>query len=603
MSNKKIPMNLKRGRKVLDKYDDIEILQDFKWDSNKNRWYLKLELTSDFNGIIPKKSLWYLIAQDDYPRGNIRIYPDSKTGFNETYEHQSNNGVNSDNDLWKSGNLCLDSQFKDFNLIDSAEEQDVDKKILWNVDRAIKWINALNTNSLINAGDSFELPQFNCAWGHKFIFMENYDTFIKWNEIKSKKGYITNALFENDTFDFFITNEFKNENDDIILKLGWGTFLYEEMKEFIDGMWFLLDEIPVLNHWQAPNTFNELIRIFENEKRDFLSEFKTLVYGKEELFRDNENHLIIVGFPIPEKIGNENKLIHWQAFLFQFNCSKTCNPPINFMPNKNRIYLKKDKLILSSDENINWIDSQNWSENKILNRGSLSQTFKSKNVLVIGVGTIGSVISDLIVHEGIKDITLIDNDNLEIGNLSRYNLTLNELHKPKSKEFSRHLNKINPFTNANGIFDTFVYDENKTLTYDEYDMIIDCTGENQVLYDLEKFEFEHEKIFISVSIGINADNVYLLLQKGTKFNVDKFIKDLQPFMEENRMKLDEMELPRDGTKCWMPVFPVKYHDIMSISSLTVKIIEKFIESNEKEWIKFYSKEDSSDAVGYKLIEF
>lgn len=602
MLNKKIPHNLKIGRRVLDKEDSVRILDDFKWDSENECWYLKLELTSDFDGIIPKKSLWYLTAKDYYPCGNIRIYPDSKSGFDETYEHQSNNGLNSGNGLWKSGNLCLDSQFRDFNLIDSAEEQNVDKKILWNVQRAIMWINSLNTNSLINCGDPFELPQFECEYYQRFIFVENYNTFTEWNKNGFKKGYITNALFENGKTGFFLANEFKTESCESILKLDWGIFLSEEIKEFNEGMWFLLDEVPVLNHWQAPNTFNELIKIFENEKRNFFSEFETLIHNKEDVFRNNEMHLIIVGFPIPEKIGNDNKIIHWQAFKFQFNCSETCNDTIDFMTYKDRIYLRKDKMILCSDEYINWIDSQNWGENKILNRGSLSQTFKSKKVLVIGAGTIGSAISDLIVHEGIKDITLIDYDNLEIGNLSRYNLTLNELHKSKSVEFSKHLNKINPFVNAKYIDSNFYYDEDKTVCYDKFDIIMDCTAENQVIYDLEKFEFKHSKIFISISIALNADNVYLLLQEGTKLNASKFISKLQPFMQKTNRELDQMDLPRDGTKCWMPIFPVKYHDIMSISSLTVKIIERFIESDEKEWIKFYKKEDIVDSIGYKLIE-
>ena len=156
--------------------------------------------------------------------------------------------------------------------------------------------------------------------------------------------------------------------------------------------------------------------------------------------------------------------------------------------------------------------------------------------------------------------------------------------------------------NVKYINDAFSYDENDVSDYNQFDILIDCTGENQVLYDLEKFEFEHAKIFISISIGINADNVYLLLQKGTKFNATNFIQELQPFIEENLEKLDGMDLPRDGTKCWMPVFPVKYHDILSISALSVKIIEKFIESDEIEWIKFYSKDDSLDSIGYKLIE-
>ncbi len=601
MSNKKIPNNLKIGRRVLDKYENIEILEDFKWDSNKKCWYLKLELTSDFSGIILKKSSWYLTAKDDYPKGNIRIYPDSKTGFDETYEHQSNNGLDSGNKLWKSGNLCLDSQFRDFNLIYNAEEQDAERKILWNVCRALEWINALNTNSLVKTGDPFELPQFNLTVALKFVFMENNETFEKWSNNNFKKGYVTNAIFENGQFGFFVANEFRNETDETILKPDWGTFLSEE-KDFNEGIWFLLDEIPVLNYWQAPNTFNELINTFKNEERDFISEFKTLIWGKEEVFRNNEKHLIIVGFPIPEKIGEENKTIHWQAFQFKFNCLETCNPTINYKGHKNRVFFKKDKLILSSDNKVDWMDSQNWSENKILNRGSLSQTFKSKNVLMIGVGTIGSVIADIMVHEGIKDITLIDNDDLEIGNLSRYNLTLDQLHKPKSEEFSKHLNKINPFANAKYLKSTFDYDEDETSNYDKFDIIMDCTGENQVLYDLEKYEFEHGKIFISVSIGINADNIYLLLQKGCKFDYSKFINELQPFMKENQKRLDEMDLSRDGTKCWMPVFPVKYHDILSISSLTIKIIERFIESNEKEWIKFYKKEDAANTIGYRLIE-
>ena len=601
MSTKKIPDNLKKGRRVLDKYKNIKILDDFKWDSNIERWYLKLELTADFNGTIPKKSIWYLTADDDYPKGTIGIYPDSKTGFDETYEHQSNNGLISSNKLWKSGKLCLDSQFKDFNLLDNVEEQDSNKKILCNVNKAIEWINAVNTNSLTKTGNPFELPQFNCTYNIKFVFMEDYETFVKWNENNFKKGYIANSIFNNGEYDFFIVNEFKNETGETILKTNWGAFLSEEKKEYHEGIWFLLDEFPVLNHWQAPSTYSELITIFKNEQRDFLSEFKTLIQGKEEVFRNNEMHPIVIGFPIPEKIGEKNKTIHWQAFLFQFNCLETCNNPINSYNNKNRIYLKKDKILLCNEENMNWIDSQNWSEKKILNRGSISQSFKSKNVLIIGVGTIGSAISDIIVHEGVKNITLIDDDELEIGNLSRYNLSLKELHKSKSIEFSKHLNRINPLTNVKPINNSFDYDENKILKYDKYDIIIDCTGENQVLYDLEKFEFKHEKIFISLSISLNADNIYLLLQKGTKFNADKFIEKLKPFMEENMMKLDQLDLPRDGTKCWMPIFPAKYHDILSVSSLTIKIIEKFIESDEKECIKFYKKEDISDNIGYKLI--
>ncbi len=88
----------------------------------------------------------------------------------------------------------------------------------------------------------------------------------------------------------------------------------------------------------------------------------------------------------------------------------------------------------------------------------------------------------------------MDSDKLEIGNLSRHTLGLKEIGKQKSKEVVFRLNQANPHAKAKYIDKDFKFCAESIKKMDNYDLIIDCTGEDSVLSDLEQFEFKSKKI-------------------------------------------------------------------------------------------------------------
>lgn len=66
------------------------------------------------------------------------------------------------------------------------------------------------------------------------------------------------------------------------------------------------------------------------------------------------------------------------------------------------------------------------------------------NIAVIGVGALGSVLSEVLVRAGVKNIALIDEDVLESGNVHRHMATLVDVGKSKVPVIALRLRQISP---------------------------------------------------------------------------------------------------------------------------------------------------------------
>lgn len=601
-STKKVSEELKRGRRTLDFINEVKILQDWQYDHVLDRWHIQICINADIEGKIPNNSIWYVVVKENYPKGTVKIYPDAVEGCNLTFEHQSNNGTKAKNGLWRNGSLCLESQLKALGRYYlEPEPQNVDWRLWWNVKRAVCWINDANSDKLAVKGHPFELPQFNDTLPY-CVISEDDKTFRKWNKLRYKYGIAELDLYKL----YYITKEFKTNEGMKIHNVNWGKYLSKRFKNPVTAMWIILDEIPVIKKWQAPNSLKELINAFEAQnsegivkKRGLLDIIKKIIKENSLTMRDGQQHLLLLGFPIPEKIGYENSTIHWQAIKLP----ALTKIVINGFRDPEVLLWKKDKThVLTPKLKLEWLKPQNWSTQKITNRGRLPRDIISMNVVVIGAGTIGASIAELIVRSGVTKISIIDDDELEIGNLSRHTLTLEQIGYKKSKKIADHLNEINPNVKADGIDKKFEYSDEFVEEMNKFDLIIDCTSEDTVLDELEKFEFKKDKIFASISIGIGAENLYLSLQKGKEFKSKDFCEKLLPYLEEDMNKFPEHDLPRDGVKCWSPTFPARYDDILLASSTAVKVLENFIDNDQKKLNVIYNKHSTSEFIGYQKVE-
>ncbi len=114
------------------------------------------------------------------------------------------------------------------------------------------------------------------------------------------------------------------------------------------------------------------------------------------------------------------------------------------------------------------------------NRGQFSDLV-NKKVLILGVGTIGSKIAELLTKSGVTSITIIDNETLQVGNICRHVLTIDSIYKSKVKELSKHLLKINPFLEINPIHGNVLSTDIVNYNiFSEHDLVISCIGDNNI---------------------------------------------------------------------------------------------------------------------------
>jgi len=72
------------------------------------------------------------------------------------------------------------------------------------------------------------------------------------------------------------------------------------------------------------------------------------------------------------------------------------------------------------------------------------EALSEKSVMLVGCGSVGSALAEMLVRAGVEKLTLVDPDTLAEENLSRHMLTRADLGQPKVKAMAAKLLDINP---------------------------------------------------------------------------------------------------------------------------------------------------------------
>jgi hypothetical protein len=223
------------------------------------------------------------------------------------------------------------------------------------------------------------------------------------------------------------------------------------------------------------------------------------------------------------------------------------------------------------------VASENWHAEQLSTRGKLSEGLASTTVLVIGAGALGAPLAELLVRAGVQQLTIIDDERLEMGNLTRHPLGLDDLKTPKASALATRLNLAAPHAAVEGINVDFPpVKEMDRAQVQRCDVILDCTGHDAVLHYLEHFPWCGAKHFFSISLGLRARRLFCFTAYGTRFPHLDFRKALEPWLKREIEEYAELELPREGVGCWHPVFPARVDDIWMLASVAVKYIESIM---------------------------
>lgn len=228
---------------------------------------------------------------------------------------------------------------------------------------------------------------------------------------------------------------------------------------------------------------------------------------------------------------------------------------------------------------------QTIDESMFFGRGAICDNIRKKKIALIGLGAIGSMVAEALAHSGIRKIGLWDSDVVEPGNICRSTYCLQDIGDSKVQVIAKRIRDINPFIEseeivASGRWEEFFgpndvrykggsfYDNINYSNQGEalkkirdYDLIIDCTGRNEILHFIS-YSLPNKDI-ISIAITNKARELLCISNKnGNAFELRKTYL--------SAIAQDTKDFYVEGSGCYDPTFKATYFDVCSLVNLCIK---------------------------------
>ncbi|WP_218145989.1 HesA/MoeB/ThiF family protein [Massilia timonae] len=117
---------------------------------------------------------------------------------------------------------------------------------------------------------------------------------------------------------------------------------------------------------------------------------------------------------------------------------------------------------------------------------------QQSHVLVLGAGSLGSAVIDLLARSGVGKITIVDPDYLSSPNIGRHLLGADMLGYPKAKSVAAHVGRSVPSCQLSGTSESAeAWLQRSTLA--EVTVVLDFTGEPEVRSALESARLAHPR--------------------------------------------------------------------------------------------------------------
>lgn len=259
---------------------------------------------------------------------------------------------------------------------------------------------------------------------------------------------------------------------------------------------------------------------------------------------------------------NFQESTHWQLIKV----------PVDNIPIKKKKGLSGTNRSCIS-QRIIWSGTANCSYDRFFGRAKLTNKITTKKILIIGVGALGSTLATLLTRGGITNIGFYDFDSVQMGNMCRSSYSFSQVTLTKIEALQRNLINISPFINfmPMGLHFPKNWKEESTRIkahLSQYDLIFDCSAEDQVLYVLDQLELSGIDIY-SFSISNEAKDLACIKGPNLVNKTETFFSKL-PAPET---------LFYEGTGCHYPTFKATYTDINALLNTAVSFINNQLTKN------------------------
>ena len=560
---------LRAGLAMLRELPGIVANGQPQWEPDIKRWSLSIGVTADVapGGSIPETTQWYLLVDEAYPFGRLAMLPAKSGGIVQTFQHQRYNGIGDNSRPWRTGNICTQTDAASLRRsgYDSVPTEP-ETNLAWHLLRAQRWLELASRGKLVLPDDPYELPDIPSAEDHSVVFCEGLTSHRQWSEVTIRHGTAEITILPTDPPILSVTG-FSARNGRQKIDQEWNKPPPDGGRRVVG--WVRLDVPPTLYPHQAPMTWGELRDACRTMGRTLDTDLRTLV-----LRRAFDLDILLVGFPIRDKVDGPEVRTHWLALKLPNEFRSTQK---GFRTTEEGRWRAYRNLGVRDDRELKWIRTENWHIDEISSRGKLATEVAVQRILIVGAGALGSALAEMMARGAAREITLMDNDDLEAGNLSRHTLLLGDLGKQKAGAVARRLDQASIHGRIDAIQAGFPPEDPVIVKrVRDHDVVIDCTGDDSVAIALGRFHWGEPKLFMSISLGLFARRLYCFTTRGITFPGTDFLTVVDPWLEEEASSFGIDELPRDGPGCWDFRHPARIDDVWMMAATAMRFFEQSV---------------------------
>lgn len=565
--------------------------------AQEGAWAVPLKLRAqEATEFIPLESSWFLLVDFEYPLGQVRLYPASKSGITRTFPHQDLNRPQKDA-KWRTGKLCLDSPVGRLGAVAAGPEPigNPDGRVSWHMRRALAWLDAASAGKLLKDGDPFELPACPSAKAPgRVAHDESLGEFACWQNCDVDVGLVALVANHPQGSRAMWAASFRTFKGAVIRESWSGsTFASTGL-----GLWWRWPEPIVVPPWQMPVTWRGLGVAAQRQGLDYFGTMRRLLSRA----RRHDSQLLLIGFPIPKVYGQDSVEMHWQALTLP-DTSIEAKPPRGFRKN-NTGRSARLKRRLNSKKPVPYVSTKNWHPDRLQARGRYPASLRESRVAIIGVGALGSAVADLLARGGVKKLLFVDHDTLVAGNLVRHQLTFDDVGHKKVSAVAKRCRSVSPNCEVR-VHDKRLPNRRDRLEdlLDEYEVVIDCTASDEVIHALSNGWWSIPRLFVSASVGYRARRVFLFVHHGNCFPKDSFAQQMEPLLREERREWAKDGELLEGAGCWSPLFPAQLDNIWLAAVSTAKAVKNGCESRPADRsLMVYEVADDGGFTGIRRLE-
>lgn len=366
-------------------------------------------------------------------------------------------------------------------------------------------------------------------------------------------GYYREKPVSNNFVQRFVSAKTRGENNCM-----WSA-LYKAVEIHSEGIYCFMKVPPAKYGRIGFDNWTDLIPFLSEEFLKFLH-----IY--EQRAKGSNGRLI----PIFLGYNTIEPEIHWQVIMLKIG-----EFPLEGVPE--RVLGRKTgnwKTELRSQE-IKRAVSRNCSYDLFFGRGVFHEKLTNAKIMIIGIGAVGSIVAKTLTRGGCKFIDIIDYDVKEAENVCRSEYTFMSGFTEKTAELQNILCDISPFANVNVLKDRYLdsgikmyytdqsCQENLKENLNFYDLILDCSTDNDLMFVLNKLKLETTILNLSITnhakemIGAFYPNMYRFVNNQFSNVLHNDVSDLY-----------------SPTGCWSPTFKASYNDINVLVQLAMKHLNK-----------------------------